>query len=137
MKRRRWVWISVGAIVVVLVTGIAVAWSSLLARVPVRPSIANGTLVLTSHSEAPWVARVAAGGVPSVVDVGPRQVVQVPIPPGSRSFEIELLRTATSEPGWTITYEPPHASFNAGGVDAGAGYSVSATLTELLKVGGK
>jgi hypothetical protein len=130
-------WISLAVVLVGLLLGGIAWWSALFARVPVQPAIANGALVLTSRSQSPWTARVTTSGVVSTVDIGTLQVVQVPIPAGARSFEIELLRPGVSQPGWTITYEPPHAVLSTGGIDAGAGYSVSVTLTEQLKSDGK
>jgi len=137
MKRHRWMWIALTVVLVGLALGVFGLLTALLGRVPVQPSIANGALVLTSRSQSPWTARVRTDGVMSTVEVGMLQVVRVPIPPGVRSFEIELLRPGASQPGWTITYEPPYISLNTGGIDAGMGYSASATLTELLKGNGK
>ncbi len=135
LKKRRWgSWIAVATVVCVILA-VFVVWSSLLGRVPVRPSIANGALMLTSRSDIAWTARVTVGGITSEVLVGPRQIVRLPTAAGGGSFEIELLRSGASQPGWTIGYEPPHASLTPGGIDAGAGYSVTTTLSEMLRRG--
>jgi len=135
MRKHRWK-ILVGAVVLCLAT-ISLGLTFLIKALPVYPSVSGGRLILKSDSDTLWIAHIAAGGVETTVEIPARKSVEVPIDPAGGFIGIELFRASASKPSWTIQYEAVYASAGVKGFDAGARYSVEATLSELLGLGNR